>query len=416
MRRIIIYHIIFLFNIITIQAQDHYTIIKKEDKYGVKNEKGKLIIACEYKEIAKPVNNIIPVKNNLGLWGFFIEDKKISDCLYNNFRLTETDKIIVQKNSRWGIIDLKGQFTVDPKYRFITHLYGNKFKAGAFNQWCVRNFKNEILYTFEFDSVKYLGDNVYRYCLVGNYGLMDKNGKIITTEYYDIFQSTYTHKNIEYKTEKDKAITDSSSFIIPQRNRFQKVFAFKEGYARFLQNGKYGFVDSLGNIRLVPRYNNARDFSNGMVAVTLKGKWGFMDEHENLRVQPHYDEVSDFKNGVALVKLDSNYALINKHGRTLYGNHFEKIIKTPGGQYILIKNKKYGMADEYGHEIISTKYEEIKELGNNYIVAREHGLWGLLNHKGNIVIPLNYSVIQYDGEHDQIITMEPGQEITIEIK
>ena len=98
----------------------------------------------------------------------------------------------------------------------------------------------------------------------------------------------------------------------------------------------------------------------------------------------------------------------------MYNEPFEKVIPTYSGNYILYRKWKFGIADIYGRELVSTKYEAVEELGNSYIFAKEHGLWGVLNEKGNIVIPFNYSVIQYDPEHNVILTMEPGGEIILE--
>jgi hypothetical protein len=394
-------------------GQETFSIVQKDGLYGVINQKGKYIIPNHYLEIQNPDGIIFAVKDKKGLWGFLTPEKKLSDCRYDNFRFTSNHLIIAQEASRWGVLDPQGKIIIPFQYRYINHLSGNKFKAGKFNQWQVRTFSNEIKNLFEYDSITYMGGNLFKFCLAGKYGLIDQHNKVITTEFQNIFESTLASKFPKKEFAKEKPIT-ARNIRIPLEERFDTVYHFSEGFAKFRSDKKYGFVDSLGNIRLVPQYTNARHFSEGMVAVMLIGKWGFMDTHEHLIVQPYYDEVSDYKNGITLARKETLYYFINKQGRFLYNEPFEKVIPTYSGNYILYRKGKFGIADSFGRELVSTKYEAVEELGNSYILAKEHGLWGVLNDKGNIVIPFNYTTLQYDPEHNVIITMEPGGEVTLE--
>lgn len=397
---------------IAAQGQSDYTITQKEGLFGVSNSKGKWIIPPDYIEIQQPAGSIYAVKNKRGLWGFFSSETRLSECRFDNFRFASNHVILAQEASRWGAINDNGKEIIPFQYKYINPLSGNKFKAGKFNQWQVRSFSNEVSKVFEFDSLLYMGANLYKFCLAGKYGLIDQDGKVITTEFQNIFESTLASKYPKKEFAQARPII-ARTIRIPLEERFDTVYHFSEGFAKFRSNKKYGFVDSLGNIRLVPQYNNARHFSEGMVAVMLIGKWGFMDTNEKLIVQPYYEEVSDYKNGITLARKEQSYYFIDKEGKFLYNEPFDKISPTFSGNYILLRKKKYGLANKYGRELVSTKYEAVEELGNSYILAREHGLWGVLNEHGNIVIPFNYSVIQYDPEHHRLITMEPGGETTI---
>jgi hypothetical protein len=387
---------------------------EKDGKYGVKDSKGKQIIPANYAAIGEIFRSeIIPVKNVSGKWGFFKNDELLFECQFDNFRFTSVGTLIAQKNSYWGIFSMDGRILAPCRYKYINHLDAHVYKAGRYNQWKLRTFKNEIVESYELDSVFYMGDNIFKFCQIGNYGLMDPKGKIITTENTDLFLSM---QPVKFETKKKEETATINTTFKPKKLRYQKIYKFKEGFARYMVDGKYGFIDSLENIRLVPQYDDARDFSNNMAAIKLLGKWGFMDTLERLKVQPYYDEVSDFKNGVALVREGNHYNFVNKEGRFIYESPFELIQRTPYGRYVLKKNGKYGLADAYGKEMVSTKYEKIEELENRFILAKEHGLWGVLNPEGNQVIAFNYSVAQYEWDHHYVLTMEPGGEIKLEVK
>lgn len=392
-----------------VKAQSIYTIYKHKDLYGVKNAKGQVLLKPLYAQIASPKGMLIPVKNTFGLWGFYKDKEKITECLYNNFSILDQDRILVQKDSKWGLINATGQVLIPNVYRHIK-AEERQYLATRPNYWCVRNFKNEILYSFELDSVSYAGNNVFKYCLVGNYGLMDRKGKIITTEYHDIYPPKpyqYPQKITLPQRELKGELKDST--YLKMNRALQKVYAFSEGMARMRMHHLYGFIDKAGNIRLVPQYANARDFHEGMVAIVLKGKWGFMDSMERLKVQPYYDEVSDFSRGVALVREETKYNFVNKTGRELYAEDLEAIHPTEFGKYILRQGNYYGMADEEGREIIPLRYDFLHLPGNGYVFVKKDGLWGVMDYNGNLVIPMSFDVIEYIYDQNLILTGEPGK-------
>ncbi|MCU0428868.1 MAG: WG repeat-containing protein [Cytophagaceae bacterium] len=392
------------------------TPFQKDGQWGIRDERGKTILEPQFKEIGeiKSAEGIIPVKNQHGKWGFWKWKELLLECQFDNFRFTKVNTLLVQQHTRWGIYTLEGRCLLPCRYKYINHLDAHVYKAGLYNQWTLRSFSNEIKTRYEYDSLWYMGDNILKFCQVGNYGLMDMKGTVITTENTDLFLSMQPLQAEKIKT-KPALVKPEESFK-PTGLAYEKVFPFREGFARYLYQRKYGFIDRQSNIRLVPQYEDAGDFSESMVAIKLMGKWGFMDTLERLRVQPYYDQVWNFQNGVALVREGNTFNFVNKDGRPLYETSFERITPTPFGRYILQKNGKFGLADSHGKEMVSTKYERIEELPNRYILAMEHGLFGVLDPQGNQVVAFNYSVLQYDWDHQQILCMEPGGEIRLEIQ
>jgi hypothetical protein len=67
-----------------------------------------------------------------------------------------------------------------------------------------------------------------------------------------------------------------------------------DGMIAFEQGGKWGFVDTEGNVVIEPTYTKARSFSNGMAAVFNGELWGFIDFEGNLVMDYTYMEVDYF--------------------------------------------------------------------------------------------------------------------------
>ncbi|HSZ25478.1 MAG TPA: WG repeat-containing protein, partial [Cytophagaceae bacterium] len=217
---------IFLLSCHVTFCQHDFSISKKENLFGVANSHGKFIILPKYKEIQELSTDCYAVKNEKGLWGFYSGETKISECQFDNFHFFSIHLIIVQKSGRWGAIDGTGKTIIDFRYRYLNYLSTHKCKAGLYNQWCIRNFNNQIMATFEYDSLEYLGDNVYRFCLAGKYGLIDQNGKLITTEFQNIFESTLQNKYPKKEFEKIPYPLQKGNFKIPLEERFDTVYHF----------------------------------------------------------------------------------------------------------------------------------------------------------------------------------------------
>lgn len=81
------------------------------------------------------------------------------------------------------------------------------------------------------------------------------------------------------------------------------------GLFRFLQDGKYGFIDKTGKVIIKPQLDLAHEFSEGLSCVCVgpgcsgggKRKYGFIDTTGQYVVNPQFDSASDFSEGLAWV-------------------------------------------------------------------------------------------------------------------
>lgn len=66
-------------------------------------------------------------------------------------------------------------------------------------------------------------------------------------------------------------------------------------------NKKWGFVDKKGLWIIQPKYQNARDFKEGVGAIQKGSKWGFISASGKLSIKPKFGYVQDFSEGKAAV-------------------------------------------------------------------------------------------------------------------
>lgn len=110
----------------------------------------------------------------------------------------------------------------------------------------------------------------------------------------------------------------------------------------YKQGGKYGYRNRLGIVVILLKFDNARDFSDGMAPVSKNSKYGFINAKGELVIDYQFDEnkmAYDLSDGLALVREVSNkkgfYYFINKEGK--------KVLNLPE-EYYCIDPFHYGIA------------------------------------------------------------------------
>ena len=92
---------------------------------------------------------------------------------------------------------------------------------------------------------------------------------------------------------------------------------FADGLAAVQRDGKWGYVDSRGNVAIEPQWDVAYLFSERLAMVARDGKYGFVDARGNVVVEPQWDFASGFSEGVAMVQKDGKWGFIDARGNVL---------------------------------------------------------------------------------------------------
>lgn len=78
-----------------------------------------------------------------------------------------------------------------------------------------------------------------------------------------------------------------------------------DGLIAFKSGGKWGFVNTKGEIVIEAQYENAKSFSNGLAAICKDGKWGFIDKDNRNVVECVFANADYFNEaGNCLVQTD----------------------------------------------------------------------------------------------------------------
>ncbi|MES2774189.1 MAG: WG repeat-containing protein [Bacteroidota bacterium] len=182
--------------------------------------------------------------------------------------------------------------------------------------------------------------------------------------------------------------------------QYVTVFGFSEGYAIALtDNNELEIIDKKGNeLGKMENYNEKGGFKDGLAAVGKNGKWGFVNTKGQLVTPLIYERPKDykyemaenypgpqFKNGVAVVCRGGKFGTISTQGKTIIPIIYDAMQLYKGNYTVITKGKLQGVVDKQGKIVIEPKYNRIwMEDGDFFRVKKYEGSYtfSLFNTKG----------------------------------
>jgi hypothetical protein len=127
------------------------------------------------------------------------------------------------------------------------------------------------------------------------------------------------------------------------------------------KNGKYGFIDRNGQIRIKPQFYSLDSFHEGLArAKILDGGWGFIDKIEAVVISFQFDEAENFSGGLARVKRAGKWITIDKKG-ALQPDRAPKPTASPSPAATSLsaakEGNKWGYRGAAGQWVIQPQYD-----------------------------------------------------------
>ncbi len=355
--------------------EDGLACVQKNGLWGYIDTTGKEIIPCKFSSIS-PFKEKKAVITDFGSWGFI--DKK--GLIINPEQFTQALQFNegmapVKLGGKWGFVDTTGNIAIELKYDLVEHFYlGYSSVNKGYTGYRYGKKRNE-----------------------GKWGLIDKNGKeIIPIKYDAVVQSEegfIRAGNYNQRSGIDWIVFNNQGIKIVSR-KYYKLSNYYDGLAFANENGKYGFIDTLGNTKIKFMYDNARYFQEGKACVQKDGKWGFVDINGNEVIPLVYNWCSDFYKGLAAVNKDEKWGIIDKFGVYTTPPKYDYIagLESSGGEphrlqleYGLIPvrlDNKWGYLNDKGVEVISCDFEDAFFFYSDTTMIRKDSIWGWINKFG----------------------------------
>jgi len=203
-------------------------------KYGLINTSGSIIIPYEYDQISEEENGLFRVK----------------------------------QNGKYGIIDKTGNIVLAPSHDHMSHFQNGVFVSKTDGKFEFRNAKNQVLHSLEnIETIEPMGVDAWRAYKNGKFGIINSANEMIAPYNYDELFNLEDGM-IAYRI-KDQwgYMNDKGQQTISAQ--FPLVWSYHNGFARVVTEGGIGFLNKQGSLSIPPIFFEVKDFHDGLARVQI---------------------------------------------------------------------------------------------------------------------------------------------------
>ena len=255
-----------------------FVIFKKNEKYGVLNNKGEEIIECKYDKIKEHKDGLFAVKSK-EKWGFLnSKNEVIVDFAFEELDNLVNDRFCGKYNKKWGLYDIDGSYYIENAYeemKYIGSFVENYAIRRSNSNWEISDQWGNLKSNSKFISVnRFFSDFALASIKKYHLAFLDLEGDIaINLGKLNIISASDFCNDFgeEVKLTKITKIIDNnklSGFINLQGKeiiecKFDSVSSFSDGLARVGLNYKFGFINAFGDEQISIKYKNLGHFRSG---------------------------------------------------------------------------------------------------------------------------------------------------------
>ena len=416
------------------QPDSLYSYIKNYSSNKTKNEAWKMLYGISVKGYNQ---------NELSNFKLKYPDYPYNDEIEKEIKLAQKTLIPLKDNNElYGYIDHEGKWAIAPKYDDAFEFsegYAVVYKADS----CFFINKEDSKVSAEFfDEAESYINGIAIVKRNNLHYLINRSGLVISKGYQDISKSS---ENIFVCKLNDLygVINSKDEIVIPFS--YTKIGNFKNGYAYYIRNSKYGLLDikntpkkaqwdwisdvdtnlcaivkhdnlfgliNLNDEQLLPtNYDYISHCSKGVYLIVKNGLYGFYNAKEkcfatsidytyNKALKPDY-----YSNGTLFKLIKENeVAIVDANGRFsinfgTYGDiNFAKcdIIR-------IMKNNKFGFVDKRLKPITQTEYETASDYKNDLAIVTKNNTTSLIDKTGKSVYSIKNGEIEPFDEHYYLV-------------
>lgn len=332
--------------------------------------------------------------------GYFGEERYFKDGL-----------AIVLEEKRGGFIDKTGRFVIEGPYyprghfsnglaRVSDHKNYGPYDVGFMDR------TGKFVIPPQFSRAEDFSDGLALVQIKDKWGYIDRTGRMVIPPRFDDADSFHDgFARVNLRSVK-RGYIDKAGKFVPMPDAVESFGALAEGLIAVKVDGKWGFINTLGEMVIAPQFDPDigdygddvyyGSFTDGLATVKSKGKWGYINKGGQFAIAPRFDKAKPFEGSLARVLVKERWGLINRSGEFVAEPKFERVESFAEGLAVVsIDGKTFGFIDEGGRTVIApqftgaTKFSE--GLASVQVGVRREGrevqyLWGYIDKSGQFVI------------------------------
>lgn len=254
--------------------------VQQDGKWGIVNADGSTLIPCRYDKISTFSDNRAIVKKDDVIYAVDKDDNRVAVTQdgTQDFRNFSENRTALLSDEGWR--RATGDFELGSNvFDDIGMHSGGYAAAGSGGKWGVISIGGQWLVEPQYDEI--IQDELGR--CYGQDAVFVRSG-----------QEVYLYANGAFAEEV-----------------YQDARPFSDnGFAAVKKNGKWGFIDTEGNMMIEFAYDDALSFGGHLAAVKQGELWGYVSVRGDIVIEPAFLEAKSFDDGSAPVLTEKGWQII----------------------------------------------------------------------------------------------------------
>ena len=424
------------------QSKDYYALYT-DDKWGIIDSTGNTVIEPMYQEMIIVLNNkkdvflcTYDVNESTGEYKTKVINRKNEDIYTKYDKIEplenydksgnawyEKDIMRVQKDGKYGLIDIDGKEILSLEYEKIETLKGleNSILVTKEGKVGLVNKSGATIINPEFSKIQKFDDDYTKgYITVDQnkkFGLVSYAGSKILDNKYEKIEAIYGENYFVIKEDDKQIVIDSKGEKVLTEG-FDKITQINSDGVVFVKDKEYGFMNYDKKVLIKPNYQELKEINTGILKAKKDKKYGIidLDEKENYEESAGFYITEDEKYNSQIldsefkVKISGILSELNKEGGYLkvkvgdeykyYNFKFEekdiKDVLSSNNLFVSKKDGKYGFVDKDGNVVVDYIYDEAQEQNKyGFAAVKKENLWGAIDREGKETITPKYKMKNY---------------------
>ena len=339
----------------------------------------------------------------------------------------ESNVLKVQKDNKYGLINLDGKEILPCEYDSITAMKGVRNSIIVKNDanTGIVNTNGTVVVPVQYSSVEVIGKNAENGYIVKNsenkFGVIKSDGNLALDCKYEAVENMVDGNRYLVKENGIwKLISvDGTSYL---DGKVDNVISMNNGDVVIKQNGKCGVLNIETDLKIPFEYDELTYLFDNKYSAKKDGKYGVINTNNETVVDYKYDEIiynkgNEYVKGKVSentyeymtkdlsvkftagneTKINGFISVTNGNDVKYYNNKLEeksnKDVYTSNTLFIIKENGKYGFVDKDGKVVVEAKYDDAREQNDyGFVAVKKDGKWGSLDQYGNVVIEPTYTI------------------------
>jgi len=267
---------------------------------------------------------------------------------------------LVRKNNKYRVYDQIFYPLSDLEFDYIDY---NKSRAALKlnNKWGIYNADTEFPQKFEYDSVRFLSEQIGIIMHRDTTFAIFDNDSLIDISYSQ--QTRLLRPTSIELTEEDK----EAQYLLTRTSRgVDKVFNI---YGVKILDGRYTSVEALGYEYLI---------------VERSGKKGLFHKNGKMALKTSYNAIGNYDRGYVSTLINGRFGIYNHDKGVFLSTKYQKRLQPFGNQYFIgTKGSSYGLVDLDNKDVTGYKFDQILDWNDSVALVQIEDDWKLYDVKND---------------------------------